>query len=198
MSELSYTYTIKLAAYFNQPLEFGEQGDIHPRVEAVRKFLDKMPDADLEPFYQRIVKGLDHFPFASDISEEYNGFTESRRKFVPDYKANIPMLEDLRVDGEPLQKLPDNDASVTLDSMHNDSRVMDFKSFIRKYGFSLVSIYEGLKGTWAYDNSFDLVDNRGVLQEPEYGWTVDMLLPYWEKKKSKIDAILKTRDGRTA
>lgn len=190
MSDLSYTYTIKLAAYFNQPLEFGEQGDIHPRVEAVRKFLDKMPDADLEPFYQRIVKAMDHFPFESEIREEFNGFSGSRNNYI-DHKANLPQLEDMRVDGEPLQKLPDSDASVSLEAMHHDYGLMEFKSFIRKYGFSLVRIYEGLKGAWAFDNNFRLVDGKGKLQEPEDGWTLDMLLPYWEKKKSDIDAIIK-------
>lgn len=63
---------IKLCAYYNFNIKMATSNQIHPRVEAVKEYFEKLPVDKYEAYYKKLTGYCQFFPNVPQLAECYN------------------------------------------------------------------------------------------------------------------------------
>lgn len=135
-----------------------------------------------DEFYNQVIRHFQPtltvpFPTLSDCERIW---TRRQPTYVPDYKADLPQLEELRVEGIAPKNI--DAATLNFENVIDDYNHMKSEKFIYKYGYKITHAFIRVTCAWCDDNNFqNMVQSGNTMRavDPPGGYSMLMLKQYY-------------------
>jgi len=137
---------------------------------------------NFDEFYNMIIRNFEPsltVPFPT-LSHCEKIWPKRPQKYVPDYKLDLPAIEDVRISGIPDKKI--DISKLKFDDVIDDWRNLKDGKFIHKYGYKVMYQFMRVITAWCDDNNFDSMVRSGngmKYVEPVGGYSTLMLKKYY-------------------